>query len=167
MKKLWIMVPLVLLLWGCAAEETYETVADEILQPVMASPRQILVNLPDDAVTPVLEGDQEQVYLCEDYEIVLETLSAGDLSATVRHLSGYEKEELTVMQTSSDGVERYEFVWVSAGEKGDRIGRAVVLDDGSYHYCLSALRDADTAQTSQVVWSDVFGSFQLAYTDSQ
>ena len=60
-----------------------------------------------------------------------------------------------------DDADRYEFVWVSAGEKGDRLGRGVVLDDGSYHYCMSVLRDADNPKKSQVVWSDVFSSFSL------
>ena len=66
------------------------------------------------------------------------------------------------METQWDGVSRYEFVWVSAGERGDRLGRAVILDDGDYHYCMSVLRDADATEMSQVVWSDVFNSFALA-----
>ena len=161
MKRIWIVVPLVLTLLGCAAEETWETVADDLVQPVMASPRQITVRLPDDAVAPVLESDSEQIYLCEEYEIVLQTCASGDVGATVRQLSGYDMEHLTVMQTQQEDVTRYEFVWVSAGERGDRLGRAVILDDGCYHYCLSALRDADTTEKSQIVWSEVFGSFAL------
>lgn len=151
-----------LLLSGCAAEETFETVADDWVAPVMAQPREISVRLPDNAVAPVLESDSEQVYLSEDYEIVIETLSSGDLNATVQSISGYGKDQLTVMETQWDGVSRYEFVWVSAGERGDRLGRAVILDDGDYHYCMSVLRDADATEMSQVVWSDVFNSFALA-----
>ena len=65
------------------------------------------------------------------------------------------------MQTQRDGVDRYEFVWVSAGEKGERLGRAVILDDGNYHYCMSVLRDADSTEKTQIVWRDVFASFTL------
>lgn len=161
MKKFWIMLPLVLLLQGCGAEAAMETISDELVQPVMASPRQITVHLPDDTVAPVLESDQEQVYLCQDYEIVVETLSSGDLNETVRRISGYEKEKLTVVKTEQDAADRYEFVWVSAGEEGERLGRAVILDDGNYHYCLSVLRDAESKANSQIVWSDVFQSFSL------
>ena len=150
-----------LLLLGCGAEETLETVADEIIQPVMAQPRQITVDLPEGAVAPVLESDSEQVYLCEDYELVLETVAAGDLNATMQRICGYSREDLTVMQTQRDGVDRYEFVWVSAGEKGERLGRAVILDDGNYHYCMSVLRDADSTEKTQIVWRDVFASFTL------
>lgn len=161
MKKCWLMILLALLLCGCMAEETFETVADDIVQSVMAQPRELTVKLPDDAVAPVLESNSEQVYMCEDYEIVIETLSSGDLNETIQTISGYTKDQLTIMETQWDDVTRYEFVWVSAGEKGDRLGRAVILDDGSYHYVMSVLRDAATTETSQIVWSEVFSSFAL------
>lgn len=150
-----------LFLCGCGAEETFETVADEWVAPVMAKPRQISVRLPDNAVAPVLENDSQQIYMAENYEIIIENLSSGDLNATIQTISGYGKDELTVLETQWDDVTRYEFVWVSAGEQGDRLGRAVVLDDGDYHYCLSVLRDAENTKMSQIVWSDVFQSFTL------
>ena len=163
MKKIAMGLMLALLLSGCGAKETLETVSDDIpLQPVLAEPAEISVRLPDNAVSPVLESDTQQVYLCEDYEIAIETRASGDLSGTITAMTGFEPEQLTVMHTSPDGVDRYEFVWVSAGETGDRLGRGVVLDDGSYHYCMTVLRDAENQKKSQVVWSDVFASFSLA-----
>ncbi|MBQ3192032.1 MAG: hypothetical protein IJB59_00490 [Oscillospiraceae bacterium] len=160
MKKI-VFALVALLLCGCGAQETFETVSDEIIRPVMAQPREISVRLPDNAVAPVLESDSRQVYMSEQYEIVIEQLESGDLNATVQTLSGYETDQLTIMQTQWEDVTRYEFVWVSAGERGDRLGRAVILDDGAYHYCLSVLRDAATVENCQVVWSDVFQSFTL------
>lgn len=161
LKKMWIIAALSLLLCGCGSEEVFETVADEWAAPVMAQPREISVRLPDNAVAPVLESDIEQVYLCDDYEIIMEQTASGDLRSTIRNICGYEKEQLTVMETQWEDVKRYEFVWVSAGEEGDRLGRAVILDDGNYHYCMSVLRDAGEQEQSQVVWRDVFGSFTL------
>ena len=162
MKKIATALLLALLLSGCGAKETLETVADDIpLQPVLAQPAQISVRLPDNAVSPVLESDTQQLYFCEDYEIAIETRSSGDLSGTITALTGFAPEQLTVMHTSPEGVDRYEFVWAAAGEDGDRLGRGVVLDDGSYHYCMSVLRDAENPKKSQVVWSDVFSSFSL------
>ena len=160
MKKIWCMLLVSLLLTGCGAEETFETVADEIVQSVLAQPREITIRLPDNAVAPVLESAQRQVYMSEEYEIMIETLESGDLQATIRELSGYEKDQLTVLETQVQDVTRYEFVRACAGERGDRLGRAVILDDGDYHYCLSGLRDAQT-EKSQIVWSDVFASFAL------
>jgi len=161
LKKGWIVLTMVLLLSGCGAEETFETVSDVQALPVMAQPKQISVRLPDNGIVPVLEMDDRQVYLSEEYEIVMETVSSGDLEATVRNLSGYEKDQLTILQTQKEDIDRYEFVWVSTGEVGDRLGRAVILDDGNYHYCMSVLRDAASVETSQIVWSEVFQSFAL------
>lgn len=161
MKKcLWILL-VAFLLGGCAAEETFETISDELVQSVMAQPREISVRLPDDALAPVLGSSGQQVYLSENYEIILETMDSGDLNATVRTVSGYDKEKLTILETQQQDVTRYEFVWVSAGEEGERLGRGVILDDGNYHYCLSVLRDAADTEKSQIVWSDVFSSFIL------
>lgn len=160
MKKWMLVLILPLLLWGCSAEETFETVADEQVLSVMATPRQIRVELPENTAAPVLNSEYEQVYLCEDHEILLETLPAGDLQETIRSICGYEKSDLTVMQTQWDAVSRYEFVWAAAGEKGDRLGRAVILDDGQYHYCMSVLRDAE-GESSKTDWNQVFSSFGL------
>ena len=105
--KLLLML-MMFLLCGCTASETLETIADEPIQAVMAQPREISVRLPDNAVAPVLEGETEQVYMSEDYEIVIETLSAGDLDATMRSICGYERNQLTVMETQWDNVTRYD-----------------------------------------------------------
>jgi len=162
MKKILLLGLLALLLTGCGTEETLETISDELVQPVMAQPDEILVSLPGETAMPAMESDNSRMYLASDYEIYIQTLESGDLNRTIQTLSGYEKENLTVMETSADGVSRYEFVWTCAGENGDRIGRAVVLDDGSYHYTMTVLRDADTTETTQIVWHDVFNSFSLA-----
>lgn len=161
-KKCWILLMLALLLTGCGAEETFETVADELVQPVMAQPGRITVELPDGVVAPTMESDSGTLYLSQDYEIMIQTMEGGDLAATIQGVSGYAMEELTVMQTEQDGLDRYEFVWASAGEAGDRLGRAVILDDGSYHYVMAVLRDAESTENTQIVWSAVFGSFAVA-----
>ena len=161
MKK-WILMLMMILLTGCGAEDTFETVSDELILPVIAQPGYIAVDLPGETALPVIGNDRGRVYICNDYEIVIQTLEAGDLEQTLRELSGHTKADLTVMETVSDGVTRYEFVWAAAGEGGERSGRAVILDDGAYHYCMSVLCDAVPDKKSQVCWEDVFQSFRLA-----
>lgn len=151
-----------LVLAGCASQETMETVADEWVEEAMAPAREIRVQLPEEAAVPTVEGSSGRIYLCRDYEIVLQTLESGDLNATIRELSGYNREDLTVIESQPQGLKRYDFVWTAAGEGGDRIGRAVILDDGTWHYTMSVMRDADTVETSQIVWRTVFESFTLA-----
>lgn len=158
MKSVWIWGVLALALAGCASEETFETVADEQILSVMAQPREILITLPEDAAAPVLETEEQQIYLGENYELILQTRMAGDLNGTVRSLSGYDKEKLTMMQTQWQDVRRYDFVWVSVGEEGERLGRGTILDDGTYHYCLTLLQDAEGKQD----WEPVFASFSIA-----
>ena len=45
MKKWWIWICCACLLTGCGAAETFETVGDDILQPVMAPAGQIVLEL--------------------------------------------------------------------------------------------------------------------------
>lgn len=163
MKKCVILMLIVLLmLSGCAAEETMETVSDELDAPVMAQMREISLVLPEEAASPTVESDSERLYLCEDYEITVQILEGGDLNQTVKTLSGYDRDALTVMSTRKDNLDSYEFVWASTGEQGELVGRAMVLDDGCYHYCVSVLGDAQQAMENKVLWDDMFQSFTLA-----
>jgi len=108
-----------------------------------------------------MESDKGRMYICSDYEICIQTMESGDLSATVETLSGFTPEEITLLTTAKEDIQRYEFVWAAAGEGGDLLGRGVILDDGCYHYTMTVLRSADAQQTSQVVWDTVFSSFRL------
>ena len=151
-----------LLLSGCGAQETMETVADEWVEEAMAPAREILVELPEEAAAPAAENANGRIYLCSDYEIEIQTMDGGDLDATIRDLCGYDREELTVIASNPQGLKRYDFVWTAAGEGGDKIGRAVLLDDGQFHYTMTVLRSADSVEQSQIVWRSVFESFALA-----
>ena len=148
------------LLGGCGAEETVETVADEWVEAVIAPAREIRVSLPEE-IAPVAEDTSGALYIASDYEIHIQTLAGGDLDETVRSISGHDRESLTVIATEPQGLKRYDLVWTAAGEGGDRIGRAVIVDDGSYHYTMTVLRDAGSMETDQVVWRTVFESFSL------
>ena len=160
MKKWWLLLMICAMLSGCGAEETFETVSDEILE-VAAVQRQILVELPPEAAAPASESDAGTIYICDGYEIMLQTLTGGDLDATLRAVSGYGREELTVVESRQGDYKRYDLVWACAGEEGERIGRGAVLDDGNYHYVLCVLSDADRVQEYEEVWSALFSSYSL------
>lgn len=162
MKKWIFLLLLPVFLTGCGVEETLETVMDVWSVPEAPPARQIRIDLPGETSVNTLQSDSGQLYICDGYEISVETMDAGDLEKTIQSLSGRKPEELTVMETERDGVRRYEFVWAAAGEQGDRLGRSVILDDGNYHYTLTILRDAGLEKNSQIIWNDVFRSFSLA-----
>ena len=65
MKKCIILVLItILILSGCGAQETMETISDEQAAPVMAQMREISLVLPEEAASPAVEADSERLYLC-------------------------------------------------------------------------------------------------------
>ena len=150
-----------LLLSGCGTQETFETVLDDFAEPVLASVRQMYVILPPEAASPVLESETGVVYVCEDYEIHQQVLPSGDLSATVKEVSGYDLENLTMVSTRQEDCKRYDFVWVAASDQGEQIGKGCILDDGSHHYALTVLGKSDTAGAYESVWWEILNSFSL------
>lgn len=162
MKKCVCFFVISLLLTGCASEETFETIADEMVQQASAQMREMVVSLPEEAASPASESENGRLYLCDDYEITLQTMESGDLNATVESVTGYSRENLTVIETDSGEFQRCDLVWSCAGETGDRVGKAVILDDGSYHYVLSVLCDAQQVREHEEVWQEMFDSFTLS-----
>jgi len=55
---------------------------------------------------------------------------------------------IQVIKTAQDTYERYDFVWTAAGEDGLQTGRACILDDGNYHYALSAMAEENPRRYS-------------------
>lgn len=161
MKKFGIVLLALLLLNGCAAEETFETIGDELVQSAGTPARQVNLTLPEEAAVPVSESEAGQLYLGDGYEILVQTLSSGDIDATIRSVTGFGREEITLMQTGVGAVKRYELVWSCMGETGDRVGRAAILDDGSYHYVLSFLTDADRVRELEALCTGLFESYSL------
>lgn len=161
MKKVWIVMVLMTLLTGCGAAQTFETV-DDVYSPQEApEPKQVSLTLPEDAAAQTMESDQGTLYFCDGYEIMVETLSGGDINSTLKNLTGFSRDALTVMETSVSDVTRYECVWTAAGEAGDQVGRAVILDDGSYHYCLSVMAHSNDAGSLQESWQELLMSFDV------
>lgn len=162
MKKCWVLVLFAVLLTGCSAAETFETVDDELLQQVLAPVGELTMAFPEDAALEVMENGEGTLYLCRDYTMTVQTLPSGDLKETVRSISGFDPDDLTIMQTTAENVKRYDWVWTAVGEGGDQICRAAVLDDGNYHYCVTAMAQAQTAGTLGEEWSAIFASLALS-----
>lgn len=159
MKKACFLLIFVLLLTGCQAAPTFETMQDVYAPQPQSAPRRIALDLPEDVQT--IAGDNGNLYLCDGYDVTVETLSAGDLNHTVQTLTGFAPDALTMLQTAVSGTRRYGCVWTAAGESGDTVGRAVVLDDGQYHYCVTVMSQADTAGELADVWQALLSSVRL------
>lgn len=163
MRKKWMLLLLPLLLTGCAVQPVYETLGDVWAEPVaVAEIRQVQLSLPEDAAQPVLQGEQgSQIFICQDYEVWLETMPAGDLNSTLCAVTGREREDLTVLETQQDGVTRYDCAWSAVDEEGERVAHTAVLDDGAYHYCLTALWPSDKSVPVEEAVDQLFAGFAL------
>lgn len=159
MKKCCLILVFALVLTGCAAAPTFETLGDVNAAPAIREEREVRVSVPEGA--QALRGATGTIYLCEGYEVTVEVLSGGNLSGTFESLTGFGTDDLTVIETAAGEVSRYECVWSAAGEGGDTVGRAVVLDDGIYHYCVTVSANADDAPALQETWKEIFDSFRL------
>lgn len=162
MKKYgWIILALMLLLTGCQAVPTFETLGNVYAHQEVPEQRTFSLELPAEAAAQTMTGETGTIYFCDGYEIVLEILSAGDINGTVQTLSGFDADALTVMQTKSSDHNCYECAWTSAGEAGFQVARTKILDDGVWHYCLTVFAPADNAGELQKTWQQLFDSFGL------
>ncbi len=163
-KYVWLLV-LALCLTGCAKQETFETVNDEIVTPAIATMQQTLVELPEGAASTVMETDGGRLYFCGDYTVSRFVTESGDLEKTVKGVSGFSADQLQIMQTNWGETERYDFVWTAAAETGQQLCRACILDDGNYHYILVAAGQAEQAGHLQEAWVKMFDSFRIVSGD--
>ena len=161
MRKTLMVLLVMAILTGCGAAEIYETITDELVSATIPQPREVRFHLAQDPLLPAMESDGGQLYLCGDYDVMVQTMDGGDLKETIYRISGFDPVDLTLIQTASGEIDKYEFVWTCATDVGDQIGRATVLDDGYYHYALSSTVDAKLIQEYQEIWNGIFESFEL------
>ena len=153
---------LALLLAGCTSPKSYETLADVHLPLQEPQPREMSLQFPEKtAVTSMTDGSSGKLYLCEGYTILVQTMDGGDLDRTLRAVSGFGREHLQIMEREESNHRRIECVWAAAGEGGDQICRAVILDDGNFHYTLTLIADASTAGQFSEQWQKLSMEFTL------
>ena len=164
MKRIWCLLVLAALLCGCSAQQAVETVTDELLLSTGAPQKELSLKLPADASKSVLAAeDGAQLYFCDGYVLTLQTKPAGDLDRTVRNLCGYGADRLTLLQTKTGGIKRYDWTWTSAGEGSVQVGRAALLDDGAHHYCVTVMADEAACGSLDGQWDTLFSSLGLKY----
>lgn len=166
MKILWIALLMIGLLLGCGAEETFETMADTVVEEPAAVPQQLYVWLPDPSALPVFQDDLgTELYQCQGFTLTKQILEDGDLEKTLRTVSGYSSDQLQLLKTQQGTADRYDFVWTSAEEEGIRLGRACILDDGHYHYVVSTMTEERQAGHLQETLQEIFESCCLLSPD--
>ena len=161
MKKICFILAMAFLLSGCSLQ-TFEQVEDPNDVQAMATPASLSIDLPESAAACAMQNSTGSLYFCGDYDIAVEVLHSGNLDQTIRSLTGFGREELDVIQTVRKGAVCYEGAWSAAGESGDHVGRFLVLDDGSFHYCVSIIALAASAASCTLEWNAVLSSVALS-----
>ena len=162
MKKLCVLLLLALLLSGCGGNDARETISDNHDIPTMAQKQNLSVQLPNHLSTPVLESQTAgKLYICDEYWVSVQTVAAGDLAQTVYSVTGMQKDKLDILQSRQGDVKRYQWVWSANSEDGIQVGRACVLDDGNYHYIVTAQASEAVVGSLQDQWQEIFASVCL------
>ena len=148
-------------LGGCRGAESFEVIADNIVELPSAEPAKVELKIPEDGTLTVMSGNDWQCYEGEHYQIILQTYPSGDLNRTLQNITGYDKEHLSVMEISGENIDKYLCAWSAVSEEGELVGRCSVLDDGIYHYCLSVLVDAEVSGEIRDTVDAVFAAYSL------
>ncbi len=163
MKRLFVGLMILPMLCGCA-QPAMETVEDAYIQPVSAIACQVLVELPEDASRQTMEGEDGALYFCDGYTLCVQTLPGGDIEKTLLDCTGYALEEMAAMKTKQGAAQRYDAVFTTGGEQGVDVGRICILDDGNYHYVLTAFVPEAQAGKHRQTLQNVFASFRISDT---
>ena len=166
MKNLVAFLLIVTCLSGCGIQDTMETISDSLEISVIAPVKQLEITLPAEASSPtLLAEDGAKLYECDGYTLCVQTLAGGDLNRTLREITGFDREVLTVMETEKDGYTQYNSVWSATGENGDYVGRVLILDDSNYHYTVSVMAEFSKAGELSDEWQDLLKSVAIKDTD--
>ena len=160
MKKWIVLCMLMLLLTGCRQKEVFETVTD-VYAPVAETPQKISLKLPSDAAVTTLSGSEGTLYLCDSYTVWTQILAGGDLARTLKSVTGFSPERLTLMTREKDGFTTYRCAWTAAGEGGDQVARTYLIDDGTFHYAITVMASENAGSLLEETWQEIFDSVSL------
>ena len=163
MKKwLVLLAVLGLLLAGCGARETFETVGDVYVQAQTPKMQQVVLDLSRSAAVAVMQSeDGGTLYFCDGYTVTVQTMASGDLNRTLLETTGFPRDSLRPLETSVGEAKRYDCVWTAAGEGEEQVGRAAVIDDGNYHYVVTVMADASDAKDLAGEWQRLLDSVRI------
>ena len=165
--KIFVTILACLLLCGCAGEPVLETVADELVQPVMTEAYCPIFTLPKDAAVTTMESDQNgTIYFCDGYTVTLRTLPGGDRNKTILETTGFSSDALTLVETREEDFSKTQCVWSAAAEEGEQVGRLTLLDDGVNHHVLTCMTSAEDASKLSSQVQQLMDSFRLVTPDT-
>ena len=160
MKRLCVLVCLCVLFAGCGKQKQYETLSDPCFTEQQQAPGVILISVPYDLAAPVIQTESgDRLYIGDDYTVTIQTMTGGDLDATLKSCTGFERDRLTVLETEKDGMKRYDCAWTAAAEESQSVGRITILEDADYHYVLTVTAPGSKIDAMTAAWAELSDSF--------
>lgn len=165
MKILWLVAAL-LVLNGCSVP-VWETVDDSEMAVPAATwqdeVHDIQFGLPDGLVLQE-QTDNWKLYSNPngDMEIQARRFLASDVDQAIRTISGFDAEQLTVLETSRYDRPMYRFSWLSQSEQGCYLNRACLVFDEMNCYALICSRTEEAGTMHEEMIRSVFSSFGLS-----
>lgn len=165
--KLICLLCVLLLLTGCSTVPVWETV-DDFSPAIPASTwldeaYAIQIGLPDHAEL-TWQTDTCTLYEAETMQIMTETFLASDLNTAVRHLSGYDAENLLILETTRFDLPEYQFAWYTQTAEGGNLCRADLVMDGST--CYAVVCTAPEGENTMDTTRQVFSTFGLSHREA-
>ncbi len=163
MRKL-LLIAVFLILSGCAAGNAAEP---EHVSDIPEKEPEVCViayELPEAMVLETGGGELiQQAYESVDgsYSVTAERIPADTLEEAIRTVSGFDMEDLTILNTKQDDAEIYHFAWSSGSEEGAFVSRcALAAKDGAY-YALTVTRQAGECGENRAAEKKLFSSMRL------
>lgn len=163
MKRMICIIFMVIILAGCSGKSTFETLGNPCLVEPVLTPSNIIIDLPDQCTQFVLSSVQNnELYLCDNYAVYIYKLAGGNLNETFRYCTGYNMEQLPIIETTTNNMKRYDSVCTTLGEPEEHVLRIAVIDDGLFHYVLCATTSAQYAGLYTETWNEMFASMKIS-----
>ena len=82
--------------------------------------QKIHISMPAEASQATVQSDFGSLYFCDGYEIMVQTFLGGDIRNTIKELTGFAMEALTVIGSEYGGLKRYDCAWTVQVKWGHR-----------------------------------------------
>ena len=167
MKILLIFVLLLYSMAGCGTQVVYETIGNSCEEPQpVAQPCELQLRLPEGTVMETMDADGSGYYTLGQWEIWTRVLPGGDLHQTLQTIAPVDPDGLTLIKREINGYECVETTWSAAGEEGESVVRAGVIQDGGYHYCICLCVPQSDAREAEELFGQIFRTAVLTDTGS-
>ena len=159
MKYIALVLAMICILAGCTAEPTWETMKDELDQPAVHQEHEVVMDTSASLLS--MESEWGRIYLYEGFDVCIQIQESGDLGRTLQTVTGFQRDELMLVETSGGDFQRFDCAWSAMSADGQMVGRTILFDDGVHHYCITMTTQADHMAEVEDAWLGLITSIRI------